>query len=76
MRTDGLLTAVHGLSEVLFIITQDAALVSYADAGPCLYRPRYYYQSVNLSGCYQLKRIVENPDERLSLQKHYYRAEH
>lgn len=40
------------------------------------YRPWGYYQSIALAPRYQVKRIVVKPGGRLSLQKHYHRAEH
>jgi mannose-1-phosphate guanylyltransferase / mannose-6-phosphate isomerase len=41
-----------------------------------MYRPWGYYQSIDQGGRYQVKRIVVRPCGRLSLQKHYHRAEH
>ena len=41
-----------------------------------IYRPWGYYQSVDEGARYQVKRIVVRPGGRLSLQKHYHRAEH
>jgi mannose-1-phosphate guanylyltransferase/mannose-6-phosphate isomerase len=41
-----------------------------------LYRPWGYYQSIDQGARYQVKRIVVRPRGRLSLQKHYHRAEH
>ncbi len=41
-----------------------------------MYRPWGYYQSVDRGDRYQVKRIVVQPGGRLSLQKHYHRAEH
>lgn len=41
-----------------------------------IYRPWGYYQCIDHGGRYQVKRIVVNPGGRLSLQKHYHRAEH
>ncbi len=41
-----------------------------------VYRPWGYYQSVDDGERYQVKRIVVKPDGRLSLQKHFHRAEH
>jgi mannose-1-phosphate guanylyltransferase/mannose-6-phosphate isomerase len=41
-----------------------------------IYRPWGYYQSVDGSGRYQVKRIVVKPGAKLSLQKHFHRAEH
>jgi mannose-1-phosphate guanylyltransferase/mannose-6-phosphate isomerase len=41
-----------------------------------IFRPWGYYQSVDAGQRYQVKRIVVKPGERLSLQKHFHRAEH
>ena len=41
-----------------------------------MYRPWGYYQSIDKGGRYQVKRIVVRPGGKLSLQKHYHRAEH
>ena len=41
-----------------------------------IYRPWGYYQSVDAGARYQVKRIVVNPGSKLSLQKHFHRAEH
>ena len=41
-----------------------------------MYRPWGYYQSIDQGARYQVKRIVVSPGHRLSLQKHYHRAEH
>ena len=41
-----------------------------------MYRPWGYYQSIDMGARYQVKRIVVRPGGRLSLQKHYHRAEH
>jgi mannose-1-phosphate guanylyltransferase / mannose-6-phosphate isomerase len=40
------------------------------------YRPWGYYQSIDRGSRYQVKRILVRPGGRLSLQKHYHRAEH
>jgi mannose-1-phosphate guanylyltransferase / mannose-6-phosphate isomerase len=40
------------------------------------YRPWGYYQGVDAGARYQVKRIVVKPGGRLSLQKHFHRAEH
>jgi mannose-1-phosphate guanylyltransferase/mannose-6-phosphate isomerase len=40
------------------------------------YRPWGYYQAVDFGPRYQVKRIVVKPDAKLSLQKHFHRAEH
>jgi mannose-1-phosphate guanylyltransferase/mannose-6-phosphate isomerase len=41
-----------------------------------IFRPWGYYQSVDSGERYQVKRIVVKPGQRLSLQKHFHRAEH
>jgi mannose-1-phosphate guanylyltransferase/mannose-6-phosphate isomerase len=41
-----------------------------------IYRPWGYYQSIDQGARYQVKRIVVRPAGRLSLQKHFHRAEH
>src|SRR2546421_588680 len=41
-----------------------------------IYRPWGYYQHVDAGARYQVKRIVVKPGARLSLQKHFHRAEH
>ena len=41
-----------------------------------VYRPWGFYESLILGDRFQVKRIVVNPGQRLSLQKHYHRAEH
>jgi mannose-1-phosphate guanylyltransferase/mannose-6-phosphate isomerase len=41
-----------------------------------IYRPWGYYQGVDKGIRYQVKRIVVKPGARLSLQKHFHRAEH
>jgi mannose-1-phosphate guanylyltransferase/mannose-6-phosphate isomerase len=41
-----------------------------------IYRPWGYYQGIDEGGRYQVKRIVVKPAGKLSLQKHFHRAEH
>lgn len=41
-----------------------------------VYRPWGYYESVDDGAGYQVKRIVVNPGQALSLQRHRHRAEH
>ncbi len=40
------------------------------------YRPWGHYQSIDLGPSHQVKRLVVNPGQRLSLQKHRFRSEH
>jgi mannose-1-phosphate guanylyltransferase/mannose-6-phosphate isomerase len=41
-----------------------------------IYRPWGYYQGIDAGARYQVKRIVVKPGGKLSLQKHFHRAEH
>jgi mannose-1-phosphate guanylyltransferase/mannose-6-phosphate isomerase len=41
-----------------------------------IYRPWGYYQCIDTGGRYQVKRIVVKAGAKLSLQKHFHRAEH
>jgi mannose-6-phosphate isomerase-like protein (cupin superfamily) len=41
-----------------------------------VYRPWGFYESLISGDRFQVKRIVVNPGQKLSLQKHFHRAEH
>lgn len=41
-----------------------------------VYRPWGVFESIGAGPRYQVKRIIVNPGEKLSLQKHHHRAEH
>jgi len=41
-----------------------------------VYRPWGYYDSIDFGERFQVKRIVVNPGQQLSLQMHHHRAEH
>ncbi|MXV36056.1 MULTISPECIES: mannose-1-phosphate guanylyltransferase/mannose-6-phosphate isomerase [unclassified Saccharibacter] len=41
-----------------------------------MYRPWGFYESLNKGERFQVKRIQVSPGEKLSLQKHFHRAEH
>lgn len=43
---------------------------------PLVYRPWGSYETLVMDGRFQVKRIVVNPNEELSLQMHHHRAEH
>ncbi|KQP10183.1 MAG: mannose-1-phosphate guanylyltransferase/mannose-6-phosphate isomerase [Methylobacterium sp.] len=47
-----------------------------ADAHLRMYRPWGWYQRIDVGARFQVKRIMVTPGGRLSLQKHYHRAEH
>ena len=97
IRSDGILTAVVGVSDAIVVSTGDAVLVVARDKADQvkqlvehlkaqkrreavehrrMYRPWGYYQSIDNGARYQVKRIVVTPGGRLSLQKHFHRAEH
>jgi mannose-1-phosphate guanylyltransferase/mannose-6-phosphate isomerase len=96
-RSDGMLTAVVGLTGVVVVTTEDAVLVMHrdraqdakrvverlracgrpeADAHNRCYRPWGFYERLIGGNRFQVKRIVVKPGNRLSLQKHFHRAEH
>ena len=47
-----------------------------ADNHRRMYRPWGWYQRIDIGERFQVKRIMVTPGGRLSLQKHYHRAEH
>ena len=97
VRSDGMLTAVVGLSDAAVVVTEDAVLVAQrghaqhvktlvdrlkqagrheAVAHNRTYRPWGFYESLIQGHRFQVKRICVDPGAKLSLQKHYHRAEH
>ena len=97
VRSDGILTAVVGLEDVVVVVTKDAVLAMHRDRAQDVkrvvdrlraakrheavahnraYRPWGFYESLILGDRFQVKRIVVSPGHRLSLQKHFHRAEH
>ena len=96
-RSDGILTAVVGLQDVVVVVTEDAVLAMHRDKAQDVkrvvdrlkaakrheavahnrsYRPWGFYESLIQDDRFQVKRIVVNPGQKLSLQRHYHRAEH
>jgi mannose-1-phosphate guanylyltransferase/mannose-1-phosphate guanylyltransferase/mannose-6-phosphate isomerase len=47
-----------------------------ATLAPQVHRPWGFYQSVHVGDRFQVKRITVKPGAKLSLQKHFHRAEH
>jgi mannose-1-phosphate guanylyltransferase/mannose-6-phosphate isomerase len=97
VRSDGMLTAVVGLKDVVVVTTTDAVLAVSRDhtqdvkkivdrlrkaartqafSHNRIYRPWGFYESLIQGDRFQVKRIVVTPGHKLSLQKHYHRAEH
>jgi mannose-1-phosphate guanylyltransferase/mannose-6-phosphate isomerase len=58
------------------VTTLRAAGLPEADAHLRMYRPWGWYQRIDIGTRFQVKRIQVAPQGRLSLQKHYHRAEH
>ena len=97
VHSEGMLTTVVGLDDVVVVATPDAVLVSsrarsgevkdlvatlklknHAEASEHLrmYRPWGWYQRIDSGTRFQVKRIMVKPGGRLSLQRHFHRAEH
>jgi mannose-1-phosphate guanylyltransferase/mannose-6-phosphate isomerase len=97
VRSDGILTAVVGLTDAVVVVTEDAVLAMHRDdaqdvkkvvdrlrrdgrheavAHNRVYRPWGFYESLIAADRFQVKRIVVTPGHKLSLQKHFHRAEH
>lgn len=97
VRSEGILTAVVGLEDVVLVVTDDAVLACHRNQAQDVkkiveklkaegrkeatehrrvYRPWGSYEGVAHGARFQVKRIVVRPGAKLSLQKHYHRAEH
>ena len=97
VRSDGMVTAVVGLRDVVVVVTEDAVLAMHRDRAQDVkkvvdrlkaagrpegvshnrvYRPWGFYESLIHGDRFQVKRIVVTPGQKLSLQKHFHRAEH
>jgi mannose-1-phosphate guanylyltransferase/mannose-6-phosphate isomerase len=97
VRSDGMLTAVVGLTDAVVVVTKDAVLAMHRDhaqhvkkvvdrlkaggrheavAHNRLYRPWGFFESLIQGERFQVKRLVVAPGRKLSLQKHFHRAEH
>ncbi len=97
VRSDGAMTALLGVRDLVVVTTKDAVLVAHKDESQNVkkivdrlkvlkrpeaethnrtYRPWGFYESLIQGDRFQVKRIVVWPGQKLSLQKHYHRAEH
>ncbi len=65
---------VQGVKDIVSALK--AAGRSEATMHQRVFRPWGSYESLIVSDRFQVKRIVVNPGEKLSLQKHFHRAEH
>jgi mannose-1-phosphate guanylyltransferase / mannose-6-phosphate isomerase len=96
-RSDGMLTALLGVKDLVVVTTKDAVLVAHkseaqnvkkivdklkaqkrpeAEDHTRTYRPWGFYEGLIQGDRFQVKRIVVWPGRKLSLQKHFHRAEH
>ncbi len=65
------------VQEVKTIVNQlKSVMREEADIHKKVYRPWGAYEGIDLSDNFQVKRITVKPGARLSLQKHFHRAEH
>jgi len=97
VRSEGILTGVIGLRDIVVVTTEDAVLVmprsraqdvkllvdrlrakgrSEATAHRRIYRPWGHYEGLIQGERFQVKKIDVRPGQKLSLQKHFHRAEH
>ena len=97
VHSDGVLTTLVGLDDVIVVATPDAVLVAARQGSDAvkdlvakmkangrlevdehlrMYRPWGSYQRIDAGSRFQVKRITVKPGQRLSLQKHFHRAEH
>ncbi len=97
VRSEGILTGVIGLKDVVVVTAEDAVLVMPRDRAQDvkllvdrlrqagrreatehrrIYRPWGHYEGLILGERFQVKKIQVRPGQKLSLQKHFHRAEH
>ncbi len=97
VRSEGILTGVVGLKDVVVVVTDDAVLAiprgraqevkalverlraagrSEATEHRRVYRPWGHYEGLIQGERFQVKKIAVRPGAKLSLQKHFHRAEH
>lgn len=97
VRSEGILTGVVGLEDIVVVTTDDAVLVAprgraqdvkllvdrlkavgrpEATQHRRVYRPWGHYEGLIQGDRFQVKEIGVRPGQKLSLQKHFHRAEH
>ncbi len=97
VRSEGILTGVIGLKDVVIVTTDDAVLAMPRERAQDVkklvdelrrtkrpeatehrrvYRPWGSYEGLIQGDRFQVKRIQVRPGQKLSLQKHFHRAEH
>ncbi|MDF3810003.1 MULTISPECIES: mannose-1-phosphate guanylyltransferase/mannose-6-phosphate isomerase [Rhodopseudomonas] len=75
---DAVMVAPRGITGEIKVLVEKlkAAGRSEATQHRRIYRPWGYYETLNLGGRHQVKRILVKPGQQLSLQKHFHRSEH
>jgi mannose-1-phosphate guanylyltransferase/mannose-6-phosphate isomerase len=75
---DALLVAKRGQTQKVKVIVDRLMLEARKEASEHIttYRPWGSYTVLEEGERYKIKRVVVNPGEKLSLQKHYHRSEH
>ncbi|MDN3567968.1 mannose-1-phosphate guanylyltransferase/mannose-6-phosphate isomerase [Paeniroseomonas aquatica] len=97
IRSEGMLTGVIGLKDIVVVTAEDAVLVMPRDRAQDVkqlvdqlrragrreatehrrvYRPWGNYEGLIQGDRFQVKKIQVRPGQKLSLQKHFHRAEH
>jgi len=97
VRSEGILTGVVGLTDIVVVTTEDAVLVVPRERAQDvkllvealrrtgrveatqhrrMYRPWGHYEGLIQGARFQVKKIEVRPGQKLSLQKHFHRAEH
>jgi mannose-1-phosphate guanylyltransferase/mannose-6-phosphate isomerase len=97
VRSDGIVTAVVGLEDVVVVVTEDAVLAMHRDRAQDVkrvvdrlravgrheavahnraYRPWGFHETLIAAERFRVERVVVEPGHRMSLQKHFHRAEH
>ena len=97
IRSEGIITGVIGLKDIVVVTAEDAVLVMPRDRAQDvkqlvdqlrragrkeatehrrIYRPWGNYEGLIQGDRFQVKKIQVRPGQKLSLQKHFHRAEH
>ena len=97
VRSEGILTGVIGLKDIVVVTAEDAVLVMPRERAQDVkqlvdrlkragrpeatqhrrvYRPWGHYEGLIQGDRFQVKKIQVRPGQKLSLQKHFHRAEH
>jgi mannose-1-phosphate guanylyltransferase / mannose-6-phosphate isomerase len=75
---DAILVADRDRAQEVKSVVEQLVASNRKEAGThrTVFRPWGYYRSIHVGDRFQVKRITVHPGAKLSLQKHYHRAEH